>query len=294
MKLSELVVAEQVVIPLTETTLRGAGLTLLERLVAAGAVEDPEKLRLRVEEERGEDIVAMGDRAFLLHYRTDAVDDLAVALGVSPTPIVRVLGESDTQQARIVLVFLAPPRLAARYLQVLGAFARLLSKPATVEAIHAAPTPEALTASGIFGTVSLPEQITVRDLMTETPRTAAPDTPLRDAARDMTRARIGALPVVDREGLLIGILSERELLRHMMSNLLQGGTTHRPTPTGTTRRTVRDVMTRQVLAVSPEQPLAEVASLMSNKDVEYVPVVNQGRLVGLLSRGDIIRKLTGQ
>lgn len=294
MKLSELVVAEQVVIPLTETTLRGAGLTLLERLVAAGVVEDPEKLRLRVEEERGEDIVAMGDRAFLLHYRTDSVDDLAVALGVSPTPIVRVLGESDTQQARIVLVFLAPPRLAARYLQVLGAFARLLSKPATVEAIHAAATPEALTASGIFGTVSLPEQITVRDLMTETPRTAAPDTPLRDAARDMTRARIGALPVVDREGLLIGMLSERELLRHMMSNLLQGSTTHRPTPTGTARRTVRDVMTRQVLAVAPEQPLAEVASLMSNKDVEYVPVVNQGRLVGLLSRGDIIRKLTGQ
>jgi CBS domain-containing protein len=293
-KLSDLVVPERVVVPLTETTLRGAGLTLLERLVAAGAVVDAEKLRPRVEEERGEDIVAMGDRAFLLHYRTDSVDDLAVALGVSPTPIVRVLGDSDTQQARIVLVFLAPPRLAARYLQVLGAFARLLSKPATVDAIHAAATPEALTASGIFGTVSLPEQITVRDLMTETPRTAAPDTPLREAARDMTRARIGALPVVDRDGLLIGMLSERELLRHMMSNLLHGSNTNRPTPTGTARRTVRDVMTRQVLAVSPEQPVAEVASLMSNKDVEYVPVVNQGRLVGLLSRGDIIRKLIGQ
>jgi CBS domain-containing protein/mannitol/fructose-specific phosphotransferase system IIA component (Ntr-type) len=293
-KLSDLVVPERVVIPLTETTLRGAALTLLDRLVAAGAVEDPGKLRSRVEEARGEDIVAMGDRAFLLHYRTDAVDDLAVALGVSPTPIVRELGDSDTQQARIVIVFLAPPRLAARYLQVLGAFARLLSKPATVEAIHAAGTPEALAVSGILGTVTLPEQITVRDLMAETPRTAAPETPLRDAARDMTRARIGALPVVDRDGLLIGMLSERELLRHMMSNLLQGGTTHRPTPTGVLRRTVRDVMTRQVLAVSPEQPLAEVASLMSNKDVEYVPVVNQGRLVGLLSRGDIIRKLIGQ
>ena len=59
------------------------------------------------------------------------------------------------------------------------------------------------------------------------------------------------------------------------------------------RRTVRDVMTRQVLCVSPDQPLAEVASLMVNKDLPRVPVVRDGRLVGLLTRGDIVRKLIG-
>jgi CBS domain-containing protein len=58
-------------------------------------------------------------------------------------------------------------------------------------------------------------------------------------------------------------------------------------------RTVRDVMTRQVLCVGPEQPAAEVAALMSNKDVERVPVVREGRLVGFLTRGDIVRKLIG-
>jgi CBS domain-containing protein len=52
-------------------------------------------------------------------------------------------------------------------------------------------------------------------------------------------------------------------------------------------------MTRQVLCVSPDQPVAEVASLMLNKDVDHVPVVKEGRLVGLLTRGDIVRKLTG-
>ena len=59
------------------------------------------------------------------------------------------------------------------------------------------------------------------------------------------------------------------------------------------RRTVRDVMTRQVLCVSPDQPLAEVASLMTNKDVDRVPVVQEGRLVGFLTRSDIVRKLIG-
>jgi CBS domain-containing protein len=52
-------------------------------------------------------------------------------------------------------------------------------------------------------------------------------------------------------------------------------------------------MTRQVMGVAPEQPLAEVASLMLNKDVDRVPVVKDGRLVGFLTRGDIVRKLLG-
>ena len=52
-------------------------------------------------------------------------------------------------------------------------------------------------------------------------------------------------------------------------------------------------MTRQVMCVAPEQPIAEVAALMSNKDVDRVPVVREGRLVGFLTRGDIVRKLIG-
>jgi tRNA nucleotidyltransferase (CCA-adding enzyme) len=50
-------------------------------------------------------------------------------------------------------------------------------------------------------------------------------------------------------------------------------------------------MTRQVLCVAPEQPLAEAVSLMVNKDVERLPVVRHGQLVGFLTRGDILRQL---
>ena len=48
-----------------------------------------------------------------------------------------------------------------------------------------------------------------------------------------------------------------------------------------------------MLCVAPQQPVAEVAALMSNKDVERVPVVREGQLVGFLTRGDIVRKLIG-
>ncbi len=294
MKLSELVRPERVVVPLDGRTLPAAAGVLVERLVAAGVVDDPDKLRNRVSEQRGEDIVALGDRAFITHYRTDAVHDLLVAIGAAPNPIERELGDGEAQHARIVVLILAPPRMAARYLQVLGAFARLLSNQGAVTAMLEAPDGAAVATLPLLARVELPAQIAVSDMMTERPRTTTADAPLREAALVMVRAGIGALPVVDAEGLLVGMLSDRELMRDLMSNYLQGNPGHRHNPGRTAGpRTVRDVMTRQVLCVSPEQPLAEVASLMINKDVDRVPVVREGRLVGFLTRSDIVRKLIG-
>lgn len=294
MRLSDVVTAGRVVVPLRSESLTAAAWTLLERLVAAGVVANVEKLRARVAEERVEDIVAMGDRAFLLHYRTDAVSELHVAVGVSPAPICRELSDEERQCARILLLVVAPPRMAARYLQVVGAFARLLNKPAVVEAVHAQKDAASLAALPYLSEYELPEQLTVRDLMTDEPRSCGPDVPLRQAAHDMVRSAVGGLPVVDDDGRVIGMLSERDLMRHLMSNYLQSGSAqHVPPAAQTSRRAVRDVMTRQVLCVSPEQPLAEVASIMTNKDVDRVPVVREGRLVGMLTRGDIVRKLIG-
>lgn len=294
MRLADFVSAERSVVPLEASALADAASILLARLERAGAIADVERLRERVTEERPEDIVAMGERAFLLHYRTDAVRELVVALGTAREPICRDLAEHDTQCARIVLLVVSPPRMAARYLQVVGAFARLFSDPLVVETVLEQPNAEALAALAIFSAQELPEQLVVRDIMTPRPRTVGPDTLVRDAARDMVRAGVEGLPVVDEEGRLVGMLSERELLRHLLSSQLAGGSAARTENTGVSaRRTVRDVMTRQVLCVSVEQPLAEVASLMSNKELDRVPVVHSGRLVGVLTRGDIVRKLIG-
>ena len=236
----------------------------------------------------------MGERAFVVHFRTDAVLEIGVALGVAPHEIVRELGGEEAQRARIVLMIVAPPRMAARYLQVLGAFARLFSRDPVIEQLLAAPDAATIASLPAFAEVELPRQLAVGDIMTQRPRTATPETPLRDAALEMARAGISALPVIEDNSVIVGMLAERDLLRHLLGSYLQGDTPHRPTPEGVNaRRAVRDAMTRQVLCVSPEQPLAEVASLMINKDVEHVPVVREGRLVGFLTRGDIVRKLIG-
>ena len=291
MRLADFVAADRTVVPLQSATVPDAARELLARLAASGAVADPEKLRARVEEDRPEDIVAMGDRAFLLHYRTDAAADLVVALGTAPRPICRGDG-GEGQCARIILLVVAPPRLAARYLQVVGAFARLLSRAEVVEAMHASPDAAALAALPAFAETRLPEQLLVRDLMSPRPVSASPEMPLRDAAMLLVRRGFSALPVIEADGRLIGLLSDRELVRDLLTSYLQAGAASRPAE-GASPRLVRDVMTRQVLAVSAEQPLADVASLMYNKDLEQVPVVAEGQLVGFLTRGDIVRKLLG-
>ncbi len=295
MQLSDYVRADRVVLPLAGATLREAGRVLLGRLVDTGAVAHPDRLWARADEERPEDLVAMSDRAFLLHYRSDAVRELAVAIGTSTAPVSRELGErDDRQEARIVLLVAAPPKQAARYLQVVGALARLLSRDEVVDAVLRAPNADAVATLPAFRDVTLRDQLAVRDLMTLRPRSVAPDTPLRDAALAMTRAGVAGLPVVEDDGRVIGLLGQRELLQHLLTEYLDRAGAQRTTAPGDQRpRAVRDVMTRQVLCVSPDQPLAEVAAMMTNKDVDRVPVVREGRLVGFLTRGDIVRKLIG-
>jgi CBS domain-containing protein len=294
MKLRDFLATERVIIPLESRTLAEAGAALLERVLDAREVLDAYKLRRRAGEARPEDTVAMGDRAFLLHYRSDGVGQLLVAIGVAPRPLCRQLHDEDEQCARIVLLLAAPPRLAARYLQVVGGFARLLRQREVLDAILAAPNAAALVALEAFSDYQLHEQLTVRDVMTDQPRTVMADTPLKEAARMMVRTGLGALPVIDDDCRVVGMVSEREVIRHLLTTQVFSGADVRASMApGTPARTVRDVMSRQVMCVAPEQPIAEVASLMSNKDVDRVPVVREGQLVGFLTRGDIVRKLIG-
>ncbi len=294
MKLREFLAPERTLVPLQAGLLQEAAAQLLERVVSAHGVIDAEKLTQRVRSTTAGDVVAMGERAFLLHHRTNAVGKLLVGIGVALEPIRHRDEENHDRYARIVLLVLTPPRHAARYLQVVGAFARLLRDPQVVAQMLGARTAAELVGLDSFASYKLPEQLTVRDVMTDQPVTVRVDSSLKDAARTMVRIGLGALPVVDEDGRVLGIVSEREVIRHLLTvQAFTGPDARVAAPNLPGKKTVRDVMSRQVLCVAPGQPLAEVASLMSNKDVDRVPVVSDGKLVGFLTRGDIVRKLIG-
>ena len=219
---------------------------------------------------------------------------------MSQTPI--RWDKDASRTARIVILIVAPPREAPTYLQVVGAFARLLSDPNVVLSLLAAKTSEQLVQAGAFQGVELPTHLSVRDIMTPEVLSARPEQHLGDVARMMMDKDVRALPVVDDNGSLVGMVTHRELLKYLIPDYLQrsksgkfralpanmmagqGNVDPRGLP-------VKDVMSRAVLCLSEDQTLTDVANLMNNKDVDRFPVVREGIVVGFLTRADLIRRL---
>jgi len=300
-KLGDVLLPAHVVIPLRATTVQEATEQLAARLMAAGAVADPQRLNAVIRNTWPEDMVTAGEHAFLPHFRTEAVRQLVAALGVSPTPI---RWEKDPHRsARIVILVVAPPRETPTYLQVLGALARALSAPETVLALLAAKSPEHAVGLGALADVELPSHLTVRDVMTTRVLSIGPGETLARAASFMLEHDIRALPIVEEDGELLGLVTHRELVRYLIPEYLQRSKSgkFRAISRADLERgasdpremLVRDVMARAVLCVSEEQTLAEVANLMNSKDVDRFPVVRAGRVVGFLTRADLIRRLVG-
>src|SRR3712207_3883966 len=108
MRLTEVLRPEHVIAPLKADTFRAAVMALVQQLVDTGAVAHPERLDRLTADDRIRDVVHVGDRVLLPHLRTDAVADLVVALGVSPTPLRIAPGQPGGGEQVVVLVR-APP-----------------------------------------------------------------------------------------------------------------------------------------------------------------------------------------
>jgi len=290
---------EHIVVPLRAGTVKQATELLAARLVETGAVAEPNRLYAVIRNAWPEDLVSVGEHAFLPHFRTEAVRGLRTAVGIAPAPI---RWEKDPNRAaRIVIFIVAPQREAATYLQLVGAFARTLSDPKTVTTLLAARTPEDVAGLAALAAVELPSQLLVRDIMTPHIRTVRPEQTLGEVAHLMVEHDVRALPVVDDAGSLVGMITHRELLKYLLPSYVQrtkSGEFVAPTKSqlqrgSTDPRTipVREAMARSVLCVAEDQTLGDVANLMSARDVDRFPVVREGRLVGFLTRADLIRRL---
>ncbi len=296
MKLTEVLRPEHIVAPLQAATVREAVLALIEHLRTTGDIARPAMLDRLTREERIRDTVRVGENVLLPHMRTRAVNRLVVAIGIAPEPLREVAGEPGT--AQIVVLVLAPPSASDMYLQTVASIARALRDRDTVERLIAAGSgSEALSLPALRDLVVQP-RLTVRDVMTQRVYRVNPETPARELLDLMIRHNLNAVPVVSPTREVLGIVTERDLLRHLLACIVRAGGPageHPDDPLGPMGDTpVRDIMTRSVMCISEDQALADVTSIMINKDVERVPVVSEGQLTGFLTRSDIIRKLFGR
>lgn len=109
-----------------------------------------------------------------------------------------------------------------------------------------------------------------------------PDATVLDALKLMAEHDIGAVPVLDGQKL-VGIFSERDYARKVV--LL--GKSSKETP-------LRDIMTHRVLCVTPEQKIDECMALMTEKRCRHLPVVQDKRVIGIVSIGDIVKALISE
>jgi acetoin utilization protein AcuB len=132
-----------------------------------------------------------------------------------------------------------------------------------------------------------PESLRVADCMTRGVTTIRADALARGAAAMMRSRRIRHLPVVDGQRGLVGIVTDRDLRQVLFDPLVQARAGRLADALKAV--TVRDVMTWAVLTVRPETPLREAARLMHERKVGALPVVVRGRIVGILSEGDVLK-----
>ncbi len=140
-----------------------------------------------------------------------------------------------------------------------------------------------------------------RDLMTTNVVTVKPDTKVRDVAALMLEKHISGVPVLDDNGKLVGMISEGDLLRrpelgtekHRRRWLAFFSRADEQAREFTKSHALRagDVMTKQVLHIAEDTPLGDVVGLMEKHRVKRLPVLSKGKLVGIVSRVDLIRAL---
>jgi CBS domain-containing protein len=301
-KLVELLAPERVLVPLAAQNVHEAGHALVEAVCASDLAVEPDRLRELVAGALPQDAVALGGQAFLIHFRTDAVRRVAIALGIAPSPIARRREVQARRGARIVVLIVAPQKEAATYLQAVSTFARAMARREVVDALLHATSPQDVLQAAPLVDVDLPGQLMVRDFMTPKALSVGPDETLGHAAQLMVAHRVPFLPVVSDSGEVLGLVSYREVLRLLLPKYVKRVTTGEfavPVQSGqgadADARTlpVREAMDRSVLCISEDQTLADVASLMVNKDIDRFPVVRDGVLAGFITRGDIVRRLFG-
>jgi len=142
------------------------------------------------------------------------------------------------------------------------------------------------------------------DIMTNTVITVGPDRPLKEIAQLLIKHRISAVPVINEDKKLMGIVSEGDLVHRIRGDhelprswwlSLIGDLNDIPKEFIRTHgKTAKDVMTQEVITATPFTSIAELSEMLETNKIKRVPIVESGKLIGIVSRANIIQGLVAQ
>lgn len=147
----------------------------------------------------------------------------------------------------------------------------------------------------------------VKDIMTKDVVTVRTTASIREVAHALLDHHIAGVPVVNKHGAVVGMVSEGDLLRKEVGPecpdalcilgaviYYSGLEEYRESFRKFAARTAEDIMTEKVITVKPTDDVAEVARIMLEKKIKRVPVLDHDQLVGIVARADIVRMMLGE
>ena len=286
--LGALLSEHRVILPMNAHTLPEA-----LRMLAGGAVTDDlvdgDRLEQELQTLTEQDLIPIGSHALMAHLRTEHARELTAMMGIADGPL--PFTPATAPEARTLILVIAPPAAGQRYLQTMAALARLLGRGDVERALA-----EARSSSDVLDMDALQEpilgtEILVRDLMTRDIVSVSPEAQMADVAELLIRRRLRAIPVSGPNGEIVGMVTDADVMEMFLPRIRgedpAAGADARALPD----RPAREVMQRSFFTARDDETIEAVADRMIRKDIERLPVVTEGRLVGFLSRGDIVRRL---
>ncbi|TVP76326.1 MAG: CBS domain-containing protein [Gemmatimonadales bacterium] len=274
MKLGDALRPERIEVPLRATGPEGAWLALHARVGGEG---EPEAVLDH----------APSPRSRIRIVRSGV--GVSAALGISPEPLAvpedeHEEGESGTGPRVLLLVRVEPGRRGAEGLP--ERVGQVLARPEVESRLLTASCPEDVMGVTELLLAELVRPLRVGDAYTSLPYRIYPDTPLPEVVGLMARRALSAVPVVDRELQVLGVISAGDALKEAIQ--AGGGE-----PARMGHLTARDVMSRSVMCVTEEEELTDAARTMVHREMDQLPVVREGQVVGFLTRDAVLRALFG-
>ncbi len=144
----------------------------------------------------------------------------------------------------------------------------------------------------------------VKDVMTSQVKSFSPDSSAKEALDVLRETEISGLPVIDEQGKLIGMLTEKEILAYLLPSYIDkvGSFVYEDNPKAVKKKAallsgvkVSQVMRKDVLTINEDAALCEVARTMLTQKARRLPVVDKnGRVVGIIARCDILKAITSE
>jgi CBS domain-containing protein len=297
-KLANLLMERRINIDLQARTKEEAVHELLDMIKREGVRLDFEAVERSIWEREEVEDTSYGRGVAFPHARTDAVEEMYILVGISQQGLKDKT--ADGIPVHMVCLLLTPSTIAKLYLQTLSGLAAFTRMEGTLDKLLMITHARDLIKLISDANVVVDKELMVKDVMRHDVATVTPDDTLKDVANKMFRNRLSALAVVDENGKLLGVISDRDLIKAalpdyqaLISNLNYSLDVE-PFEELLKREDkikVSQLFRNEYEVTTPETRIVEVAAMMIFKDVRRVFVTSEDNLVGVLLRKDIVNMI---